>query len=416
VILSDFPTLKPSHSPTLKPSDLPILKPSELPTLKPSELPTLKPSHSPTLKPSEVPTLKPSDSPTLKPSELLTLKPSELPTLDPIESLTMEPSNQPITVLTSTPSSDSFNGICDGVTSGIDFYNQAQCAPVVRRDPLVFDLNGNGIDLVSLENSRVHFDLNNNGILIHTGWVASTDGLLALDKSNSDSIDNVNELFGNATTTGFTVLARLDTNYDGKIDRNDKQFCNLTIWQDLNQDGVSQLDEIKTLDELEIVSISLAITQVNQVIAGNIVSEISSFTRADGTSGQVAEVLFAVDTVNSIFNFDIAHTAVIQETLSMPKSRGYGLLAPWHIAMSQDKTLYDLMITMTILSPNEIDRLPSLINNFLYRWAGVESISSANRGSFDGQKLAFLEKFTGKNFFQVATYSANPNEIAAFFS
>jgi len=53
----------------------------------------------------------------------------------------------------------------------------------------VFDLNGNGIDLVSLENSRVHFDLNNNGILIHTGWVESADGLLALDKSNSDSID-----------------------------------------------------------------------------------------------------------------------------------------------------------------------------------------------------------------------------------
>ena len=52
---------------------------------------------------------------------------------------------------------------------------------------------------------------------------------------------------------------------------------------------------------------------------------------------------------------------------------------------------------------------------FLYRWAGVENVNPISRGDFNGQRLAFLEKFTGSHFFQTAINSRNPNTNAIAF-
>jgi flagellar biosynthesis regulator FlaF len=49
----------------------------------------------------------------------------------------------------------------------------------------------------------------------------------------------------------------LDSNQDGVMDANDAVFANLRVWQDLNQDGISQPNELKTLSELSITSISI---------------------------------------------------------------------------------------------------------------------------------------------------------------
>ncbi|NCV16073.1 MAG: hypothetical protein EBV49_16615, partial [Betaproteobacteria bacterium] len=46
--------------------------------------------------------------------------------------------------------------------------------------PLVFDLDGNGIRTLSVDRG-VKFDLNADGRMDQTGWVASGDGLLARD-------------------------------------------------------------------------------------------------------------------------------------------------------------------------------------------------------------------------------------------
>lgn len=48
-----------------------------------------------------------------------------------------------------------------------------------------------------------------------------------------------------------------DTNKDGKIDTLDENFSKLKIWQDLNEDGISQSGELKTLSQHGIKSISL---------------------------------------------------------------------------------------------------------------------------------------------------------------
>ena len=45
-------------------------------------------------------------------------------------------------------------------------------------DPLVLDLDGGGVGLIPFDQSTAFFDVDNDGSVEHTGWVAAGDGLL----------------------------------------------------------------------------------------------------------------------------------------------------------------------------------------------------------------------------------------------
>jgi hypothetical protein len=131
-------------------------------------------------------------------------------------------------------------------------------------------LDGDGIETTGLDN-RIVFDHNADGVRNGTGWVNADDGLLVLDKDGNGSIDSGRELFGVDTIksngqraqNGFDALADWDLNADGKIDALDEVFANLQIWRDLNQDGISQSEELLTLSDLNIASINLQNTKNN---------------------------------------------------------------------------------------------------------------------------------------------------------
>jgi len=55
------------------------------------------------------------------------------------------------------------------------------------QDPLVIDLDGDGIELKSLQDSNVRFDLDGDGFAERTGWVGPDDGLLAVDSNGNVS-------------------------------------------------------------------------------------------------------------------------------------------------------------------------------------------------------------------------------------
>lgn len=159
--------------------------------------------------------------------------------------------------------------------------------------PMSIDLNGDGVTSQSIE-EEIFFDHDNNGMAENTGWISPDDGLLVLDRNSDGLINNGSELFGNNTQltdgtnadNGYEALAELDSNGDGIIDRNDTAFNELRVWQDSNSDGVSQQEELLTLEEAGVVSIDTGYESVNIDDGdGNIIRQTSTAEMSDGTTG-----------------------------------------------------------------------------------------------------------------------------------
>ncbi|MCK9546573.1 MAG: hypothetical protein M0Q25_07685 [Sulfurospirillaceae bacterium] len=158
-------------------------------------------------------------------------------------------------------------------------YTPSNSQIIQRVDPLILDLNGDGVKTTSLDNSNAFFDLSGNGMSNLTGWVDKSDGLLVYDRNNNGKIDDINELFGNESKSGFEALKEFDSNKDGKIDSKDSIYEHLKVWQDVNGDGISQADELKTLSELGITSINLNSTLTNVDSNGNRIKAVSLLTK-----------------------------------------------------------------------------------------------------------------------------------------
>jgi|GEM_PF-2604738 hypothetical protein len=161
-------------------------------------------------------------------------------------------------------------------------------------DPLVLDLGGEGFNISAAEDG-VYFDMYGNGDKVKTGFIQGNDALLYLDKNGNGLADDINELFGDTDgyANGFEKLRALDSNGDGVIDENDDAYADLRVWRDFNGDGVNQMNESMSLKEAGVTSIDLnyLLGQRNDG-KGNIIAETSAFTRADGSTGAIADVLF----------------------------------------------------------------------------------------------------------------------------
>jgi len=134
-------------------------------------------------------------------------------------------------------------------------------------------VDGRGFELSSARDG-VLFDIVGFGKRSLVAWpkAGSSNAWLALDRNGNGVIDNVTELFGNRTEqpqpppgtarNGFLALAVFDRsaeggNGDGAIDSSDLVFSKLRLWRDVNRNGKSEVNELKTLSELMIDKIDL---------------------------------------------------------------------------------------------------------------------------------------------------------------
>jgi len=80
------------------------------------------------------------------------------------------------------------------------------------------------------------------------------------------------------------------------INADDDIFNSLVVWQDLNSDGISQADEMLSMDDAGLIQIDLNavyVDQANQLNEGHLITETSTVTHADGSVTTVADVWFS---------------------------------------------------------------------------------------------------------------------------
>lgn len=293
--------------------------------------------------------------------------------------------------------------------------------------PLVLDLDGDGVELISLVNSNTYWDIDEDSFAELTGWVSGDDGLLAIDLDGDGLITGHAELFGSLTEDGFSALAVYDTNADGVIDVNDAQFGDLLVWQDVNENGVSDAGELLTLSDLNIVSIDLnASTPYQMFIEGHNISHVSSFTMDDGVNGpqsfSIVDAWFEYDNINTNF---VGDYTLDLASLFVTTIRGYGTLPDLHISASIDNDTTDSNSLLSLLqnfSAMDLDDIfvntesvMGSVRDIMFRWAGVDGVDPDSRnsrgGDMDARELEFLEAITGEPYLQQGFHS-DPGSLA----
>jgi Ca2+-binding RTX toxin-like protein/subtilisin-like proprotein convertase family protein len=209
----------------------------------------------------------------------------------------------------------------------------------IPTDPLVLDLNGDGVKLTNYKDAPVLFDIDHDSGATkeQTGWVSAQDGIVVYDRNTNGKIDDISEVlseyFGGAIGTnggggtkpypnGLAALKTLDSNNDNQFTSADAQWANVKVWVDANHNGITDDGELKTLSSLNITSINLnQTTQSGLVRDGNEILASSTFVQ----NGQTKEALAA----NFIANpngstFTVSGTGTLTTTEGNVKSYSAG--------------------------------------------------------------------------------------------
>ena len=264
------------------------------------------------------------------------------------------------------------------------------------RDPIILDLDGDGLETVGLA-SNVYFDHDGDGVLTLTGWAGANDALLVWDRNGNGTIDTGAELFGDFTVlpngtlapNGFAALAALDANGDGVIDATDPAFAELKLWRDISQDGVSQGGELVSLADAGIVSLNLAHTLKNQNLAnGNTLAREGTFTRADGSTSVMGEFKLAIDTFDTRFAEEIE----VPEALRvLPNMQGAGNVRELQQAAAQSSSLAGVLAQFQNAATRAEQK--ALIDQLLTAWADTSGMAKNLDARAQGQYIIQYEAF-----------------------
>uniref|UniRef100_UPI001652890F calcium-binding protein n=1 Tax=Paenibacillus tengchongensis TaxID=2608684 RepID=UPI001652890F len=278
--------------------------------------------------------------------------------------------------------------------------------PVPYRDPVILDLDGNGIEPTA-QPLGAYFDFNVDGFAEKGQWIAPGDGLLVRDLNHNGAVDDGRELFGDATVlkngglsqNGVQALLDVDDNGDRRIDAADAVFKELQVWSDLNRDGLAAAEELHSLTELGITALDL--TAVNADTLSFI------YEKADGSTNQAGDLWLAASKRDTL---DLVNVDIPESIRRLPNVRGYGLVRQLHVAMTHDSGLQALV--EQFVAEADFAEQKSLMEQILYRWTGSEFVNPTSRGTnIDARKLAVVEKFMNEPF--VGTSGSNPGTNAA---
>jgi hypothetical protein len=185
--------------------------------------------------------------------------------------------------------------IQDTTSGQISNVGIVQIQNLVQIAPIVFDLSDSGIHLSSADESNVGIDLAGTGTFNNIGWIMNGAGVLAIDPNGTGKVTNVDQIsFVSGMPGAQTDLQGLviyDVNHDAKLDASDAAFSQFGL---LLANG-----QFESLAKLGITSLSLTSDNQSQIINGNVVHGLTSFTTADGQSHTAADVSLSISSKTS---------------------------------------------------------------------------------------------------------------------
>ena len=211
-------------------------------------------------------------------------------------------------------------GVIQEVTLSINVTESARWIS----SPIILDLDHDGIETLGLENA-VRFDIDADGDKDKTGWVGADDGLLVRDINGDGIINDASELFGEETIKndgtkakdGYDALKEMDSNNDGVINKDDELFDELKVWRDLNSDGITDENEMISLEAANVSEISLEYEESNIEDKGNIIGLQGSYKDNEGNEHDAADVWFSYDKNSASEGIDLDINRINNSTLNL---------------------------------------------------------------------------------------------------
>lgn len=299
-----------------------------------------------------------------------------------------------------------------------------------QSSPLVVDLDGDGIETLG-SGVGIYFDHDNNGFSEDTGWVGKDDGLLVRDINGNGQIDNGTELFGNNTLlsngekakNGFEALKELDSNNDNVFDQNDAAWNEVKVWKDGNSNGVVDDGELLTMEQAGITGVDLNYVDHNyrgdhSDEHGNTCKQEGTFTKTDGSTGQISDIWFDRNTADSKYEA----IDVPEDIKTLPNLQGFGNVVSLWEAMASDETGELKQLVEQYLNTTNITERQNLMTDIIYHWTGVEDIDPESRAAAgdnyiqDARIIEALEEFWGSDYVNqnwLGNEESNPRQQAS---
>lgn len=276
-----------------------------------------------------------------------------------------------------------------------DWVNGRDKAQNSGGDPIILDLNGDGVKTTTIDNGTF-FDYENDGFAESTAWMDSNDGVLAIDTNENGKIDNQSEL--------VTSLSSYDANSDGVIDSNDSSYSTLKI---LKSDGT-----LESLSDAGIASINTTSTITGTTDSnGNTQVWSGTYTKTDSTTLAIEDYELKTNKTYSNITTWLTET---DEVAALPDAMGSGVVYTLHQAMLRDSSLQSLVESFVTATDDSTRQ--TLLEQILAKWTGSENVSATSRGDYvNGQHLAILEALMGDSFIQAYNQSSNPTQEAGDF-
>jgi hypothetical protein len=162
--------------------------------------------------------------------------------------------------------------------------------------PILLDLDGDGVQITEFGNST-QFTPGTDGLQHRSSWAAAGNGVLFFDPDGRNAITEARQYVfteWNPTASGDLEALRSvwDTNGDGKLTAADTEFAKFKVLV-TNADGSTT---VMTLAALGITAINLTANAVNIGMPdGSTITGQTTFTRANGTTGVVANTTLVAE-------------------------------------------------------------------------------------------------------------------------